>query len=122
MLPCIFPLTSLFEKHGDPGSQLSRVGVLNLFHLCTLCIPSELFAYPLAIIFLFRVPTNIIICIALCHNFHTLELFEFTLELFAYPLGLKYPGLRNPALEHCIYINLPSLGLSGHLLVTIPYL
>ena len=52
--------------------------------LKTFCVPSDNnFPYP-------RIP-NIIICIPLCYNLQTLE-------LFTYPLGLKYPRLRNPAL------------------------
>ena len=62
--------------------------------LKTFCVPSDNnFPYP-------RIP-NIIICIPLCYNLQTLE-------LFTYPLGLKYPRLRNPALMGQLFPFTPS--------------
>ena len=45
----------------------------------------------------------IIFCIPLCYIFYTLELFAYPMKFFAYPLGLKYPRLRNPALDQTIW-------------------
>ena len=71
----------------------SRPGVLNLFHLHTPCIPLELFACLQAII---RIPPG--------HNLHSLE-------ILVNPMGLKYPRLRNPALDHSA-IWAPNLTMS----------
>ena len=80
----------LFKYQG--GRVSTRAGVLNLFHQRTPCVPVQLFAYPQAINYLNWHTHNTTICITLCYNLHTLELFVYPMELFAYPQGSSTTG------------------------------
>ena len=72
-----------------------------------ICVPLlhtlKTFSIPLGYTFPNLCTPIIIICIPLCYNLHTLELFAHPLELFACPLGLNYSRFRNPDLDQTFW-------------------
>ena len=103
----IFLLSLISFHHNCPFSSV--------YHFCTL----RTFLITPGYNFPDLRTSNIIICIPLCYNFNTLELFAYPLEHFGYPQGLKTPVWETmPAKKHWLFIACcvfwPANGCSAH--------